>query len=267
MALALTARRLRRVVARWRRRGPSGFDHEIAYWDEYFRTKGGVNADDYRARISEEGRKGVYPTQFQPFLTELGTRFPGEEVRVLDVGSGPISVLTWGHEQGLFRLACIDPLTEEYKRLMGKYSIPCPVDLLPGKGEDLNCDASFHAVHCQNALDHTQDPGLVVRNMVRALVPGGLLMVWSAKGEGSRTDWTGLHQHDLDLDGTDILLATKGRSARKITRDLPLRLMWSDQWGPTKSGRHCFAVVYEKTGEQSPAAARDERNGAETSER
>jgi len=90
MALALTARRLRRVVARWRRRGPSGFDHEIAYWDEYFRTKGSDNADDWRARTSEEGRKGVYPTHFEPFLAELRTHFPGEGIQVLDVGSGPI---------------------------------------------------------------------------------------------------------------------------------------------------------------------------------
>lgn len=48
-----------------------------------------------------------------------------------------------------------------------------------------------------NALDHSQQPNVVVRQLVDVLRPDGYLLIQGWSREGTSQAWNGLHQHDL----------------------------------------------------------------------
>jgi SAM-dependent methyltransferase len=91
---------------------------------------------------------------------------------VLEVGGGPYPV------SDLLRTrtrVVIDPLADEYREYF-----PCP-DHIPMKAEELGQRDSYDLAICTNALDHVEDPRLVLASMTRALRPGGYLALMCAE--------------------------------------------------------------------------------------
>lgn len=94
-----------------------------------------------------------------------------DETRVLDVGCGLATVLAAlpGVRVG------IDHLAREYAALLPP---PPGVSIVAGSAEELPFpDASFDVAVCSNALDHFDDPAAALREMRRALRPGGWLVL------------------------------------------------------------------------------------------
>ncbi len=95
----------------------------------------------------------------------------GPESSVLDVGSGPVSVLH------LFpackRMVAVDPLNDKY---VGKYKRLSHIEYVTSKAECLDfMDNAFDAVTCVNAIDHMDDYLKALEEMTRCLKPGGML--------------------------------------------------------------------------------------------
>lgn len=128
--------------------------------------------------------------------------------RVLNTGSGPLAPgpLDCG-EQGFPQLGSVpvfasDGLARFYLKVFDdldvrppRVSLQCPVEELR------ECFPSNHfdVVHMRNALDHTMDPLLGIRQMLEVVRPGGWLLLRHARNEGSPGAFqVGLHQWSFD---------------------------------------------------------------------
>jgi len=98
-----------------------------------------------------------------------------KEKEVLDIGSGPMGGL-------LQFLPCkkkisLDPLNDEYLKLFPEFYNP-NIEYITGKGENIPLeDKSVSLVTCTNAIDHTENPQQVIKEIKRVLKPSGYLAV------------------------------------------------------------------------------------------
>ena len=126
--------------------------------------------DYWRGRpdlVADERREWVFTRCFD---VERGW-YRGK--RILDVGCGPRGSLDWAADAAA-RVG-LDPLADDYLALGvdGR-----AMDYVAGVAESMPfADASFDAVASINSLDHVDDVGRAVAEMIRVLRPGGLLLV------------------------------------------------------------------------------------------
>jgi SAM-dependent methyltransferase len=216
------ARRLKKKAVRYHRRITlSGRDleytSEIDFWDGYLKGAS-------RSLTDPERRRRAFPPLLRDVVRDIGAVRTGP-IRLLEVGSGPTSLLAAGVEEGLFQITAVDPLARTYARLLARHSFVYPVRPIEGSGESLSsmfAPASFDVVYSSNALDHTVSPAECLRQICEVLRPGGMLLLEGFVREGSTGGWEGLHQHDLFVE--DHRLAHEDRSGRRSppTEDLPL---------------------------------------------
>ena len=134
---------------------------------------------------------------------------PGELLRALDVGSGPISTLRTAAPENPVELICTDALADVYNTLLDEYGFNELPRVLKLKGEQLSDQleqSSFHFVHIANALDHCEDPSRTLAEMYRVCRPAGLIRVISVENEGERQQYQGLHQWNLEADDAGLWL-------------------------------------------------------------
>jgi SAM-dependent methyltransferase len=93
------------------------------------------------------------------------------DARVIEVGSGAHGLIFYFGSQ---HSVGVDPLAVSYGSLF-----PCwqrVAQTVAAVGESLPfVDRSFDVVLCDNVVDHAESPQQIVRELVRILVPGGLL--------------------------------------------------------------------------------------------
>lgn len=162
---------LRHAVAFWERRPlrwRAGLDDEEAFWRNYFSSGGGEWAANYGKRwdASLELQDDI-----KQVLAEIGPR-----VRILDVGAGPLTTLgkCWDGER--LESPAVDPLADRYDRLLAMYDNDPPVRTIRCDGEELVATFgpdAFDVAFAKNAVDHSYDPVLVLRQMVTVVKPGG----------------------------------------------------------------------------------------------
>ena len=113
--------------------------------------------------------------QFAGRLERLGLgELYTDSVRVLEVGSGPIGVATYCKGA---RRVLVDPLQDYYASnpVLRTHRSPS-AEYLTGVGEALPCpDSEFDLAMIENCIDHVQDVDGVMRELRRALRPGGIL--------------------------------------------------------------------------------------------
>jgi SAM-dependent methyltransferase len=94
-----------------------------------------------------------------------------QDARVLEVGSGAHGLIFHFGGEGCVG---VDPLAHAYRSLFPAWQARVPT--LAASGEELPFDdATFHVVLCDNVIDHAADPGRIVREISRVLMPGGVL--------------------------------------------------------------------------------------------
>ena len=161
-----------------------GSDHEIAFWKQFIQSDRFLN--------------GWLSNEKTPELNDLVYMFlKGQpDAKVLDCGSGVVSILhgTVPNEN----LTACDPLAREYAKIF-MYEYFNDIMPLGIACEDLTDENKFDVVHISNALDHTQNPQAAYLAMFRAVKPGGFLIVQGFVNEGTHEEWTGFHQHNIDI--------------------------------------------------------------------
>lgn len=156
-----------------------GIYHELHFWRGFVKTE----------RFLNGWVKKVKTPELQQYVADFIKSVPHE--KVADVGSGVISILN-----GLVPVTAIDPLGElyqlvfDYKANRMNHPLPYPAEEIPFKNE-------FDIVHCSNAIDHTQRPLLAYESMIKAVKPGGYLIIQGFENEGTHENWQGFHQHDI----------------------------------------------------------------------
>jgi SAM-dependent methyltransferase len=206
--LIKTLRRIRNRLAHLFSGRQGGLDFETDYWDSFFRTRGGQWTEDYQRRL-DPGATLI------PMHARLVDSIPGDDIGVLDVGAGPLTVLGKRHPTKRLRITAVDPLAARYDILLAKYGVTPPVRTIAGSGESLLAqfgEGAFDFVYAQNCIDHAEDPVVAIEQMVRVTRPGGLTALYHAPDEAEAQSYSGLHQWNFSL--KDDRFVVSGRSRR-----------------------------------------------------
>lgn len=194
-----------RALGAVRSRRQEGWDDEIAFWDHWLRTRGFNWPEDY-ARKTDRRAKILIPPRFLPPEATTWARFlPGRRPRItiLDVGSGPLSLVGTRLPGVDVELVPVDPLADEYNELLERHGVVAPVPPRPCAAEavaDVLGERRFDLVYSQNALDHSDDPLVALRQALRAVKPDRWIVLKHTFDEGEREGYGGLHDWNFTID-------------------------------------------------------------------
>jgi SAM-dependent methyltransferase len=131
---------------------------------------------------------------------------PAEEISILDVGAGPVTGLGFRYPGKRLTIVPVDPLADEYDRLLRDAGLDPPIRTIRVAGEALLeqfGSRKFDIAYASNALDHSADPFTIISNMVAVVRAGGIVILRHKRNEGESALYGGLHQWNFDaVDGS-----------------------------------------------------------------
>lgn len=149
-----------------------------------------------------------------------------EDVRILDVGSGPLTSVGKTYPGKRVEVVATDALAEDYARTMREAGIEPPAPPVACSGEEVLerfGPDSFDVAFIANALDHTADPLLVLDNMLAAVGDSGRVALAHMRNEGVRNNYFGIHFWNIECrDGSFVIWNPE------VTHDVTERL--ADRW-------------------------------------
>lgn len=185
----------------WRTRTRS----EVDFWAAWLVGAPGTEqwTSDRELRLAPE-------TQIRdPLVRAELERNPAEEISILDVGAGPLTILGYRYPGKTLRIVPVDPLADEYDRLLHEAGLEPPIHTIRVAGEALLEHFGSHRfdiAYATNSLDHSADPFTIISNMVAVVRPGGAVLLRHKRNEGESARYWGLHQWNFDAVGDDLLL-------------------------------------------------------------
>lgn len=195
-----------------------GIASEIAYWDRWL----GGHTPHTAARD-----RRLSPDSPLPWWVRR--EFPPETrtIHLLDVGAGPATTLGTQWPDHEVHITAVDPLADEYDRLLAEHGFEPPVRTQKCFGEDLLerfGPERFDFVFACNSLDHSRDPICCYEQMMAVLKPGRTLITYHIANEGQAQNYEGLHQwnfsREQDEQG-DRLVVWNEASRRDLFAHLP----------------------------------------------
>ena len=182
--------------------------HELGFWQEFVKTDRFL-----KGWCSNEKTPELNP-MVHAFIVAEQERV-GEGFRVLDVGSGVVSIL----HGTCPNLVAVDPLGDHYATIFD-YAAHGLTQPQSASAEALPFVDEFDAVHCSNALDHTQDSFQAYGALLRAVKPDGYLIVQGFENEGVYEKYAGFHQWNISItrDGA-LKIEDKHGNFHKYTTD------------------------------------------------
>jgi len=183
---------------------------EIEFWDKWFRTRGGQWPDDYLRRIDPQQR---LPDLIEKVLADKGVE-RGSAIRILDLGSGPLTYVGSHSDRYSVEVVAIDPLADAYNLLIQKHGIAAP--LLPQKGEAERLDClftpqTFDLIWICNSLDHAYDPVLGLFQAYKTLKTGGTMLLVFHPNEADVGNYQGLHNWNFDVRAGNFVMESHGQ--------------------------------------------------------
>ena len=178
---------------------------EISFWKKWVESSGDKWPKDFENRVNPNN---PLPILLEQVLKKNGAP-KGSRVKILDVGSGPISFIGTNSDHYNVDLTAVDPLADKYNDILDKHNITVQVRPQKAYVETLNniFDADeFDAVWCCNALDHSIDPFLGLLNMIKVVKPGSSVLLLFHRNEATDANYSGLHQWDFDVSKDGILM-------------------------------------------------------------
>ncbi len=144
-----------------------------------------------------------------PLLRAELDRNPAEEISILDVGAGPLTILGYRYPGKTLTIVPVDPLADEYDRLLRDAAIDPPIHTIRVAGEELLehfGSGTFDIACATNSLDHSADPFAIISNMVSVVRTGGIVLLRHKRNEGESARYEGLHQWNFDVVDESLLL-------------------------------------------------------------
>ena len=189
---------------------------EVEFWRKWLTTKGMFWPEDYRARF-DPGR--VLDGHLAPYVD----RVDGDHVRILDVGSGPLTKLGKTHPSKRLEITATDLLANDYDRLLAELGVVPPVRTVHADAErlvDRFGACAFDVVHAQNCIDHTADPHRAIDQMVAVTRPGGYVVMYHAENEGKREQYNQLHQWNFTCEDGAFVIRDRMERTVNVTERL-----------------------------------------------
>jgi SAM-dependent methyltransferase len=185
----------------WRTRTSS----EVDFWAGWLVGAPGTEqwASDRESRLDPK-------TEIRdPLVRAELERNPAEEVSILDVGAGPVTWLGYRYPGKKLTIVPVDPLADEYDRLLREAKLDPPIRTVRVAGEALVEHVGsrrFDIAYATNALDHSADPFTIISNMVAVVRAGGVVLLRHKRNEGDSARYGGLHQWNFDVVDDALLL-------------------------------------------------------------
>jgi SAM-dependent methyltransferase len=184
---------------------------EVEFWADWLAGAPGTEqwASDREARLDAgtEIRDEV--------VRDVLANSPDEEISILDVGAGPLTWLGYRYPGKKVTIVPVDPLADEYARLLHDAGLEPPIRTVGVAGEELLehfSPGSFDIAYATNALDHSADPLEIISNMVAVVRPRGTVVLRHKRNESEQARYGGLHQWNFDVvDGRLMLWNTATR--------------------------------------------------------
>ena len=183
-----------------------GLEEEIEFWARWLHDRGAPWSDDYVFRNDPE-------SPLQPAVT--AQLDPGAtEVRLLDVGSGPLTILgkRWGDRR--VEITAVDPLADRYAELFARFGLVPLVTPVLGQAErlsDVFPRDSFDLAFARNCLDHGYAPLDSIRQMLQVVKPGGIVLLHHATDEGEFMSYAGPHQWNFRIEDGRFVIWSPGQ--------------------------------------------------------
>jgi SAM-dependent methyltransferase len=189
---------------------------EIGYWDQWLATRGGKYAAEFAERF--DPTREVTDPALRAVLGDLDQR-SSDVVSILDVGAGPASTVGHRFSGRPVAVTAVDPLADDYRRLLDEHGLEPPVVTERLEGERLVerfGSGRFDVAYARNSLDHAVDPVAIAGNMLEVVRPGGCVVLRHVRNEAVRQRWVQLHQWNFDerdgelvvwRDGVEISMA------------------------------------------------------------
>jgi SAM-dependent methyltransferase len=176
---------------------------EVDFWAAWLETKGSRWPEDFARRVAPD------PLIEDPLVTAWLDGLEQQDVRIIDVGAGPVTKLGVRYPGKHVTVVPVDPLAVQYEKLLKRYGIVPPVATVEAHGEELLRhfpSRSFDVAYAVNSLDHSYDPLRIVVNMVELISRDGVVLLRHAQNEGEHQRYCGLHQWNFDADGGDLVV-------------------------------------------------------------
>jgi hypothetical protein len=186
----------------WWRKGKSS---EVDFWAGWL--VGGPGTEQWKSDRQE--RLNPETEIRDPLVRDELDRNPAEEISILDVGAGPVTWLGFRYPGKTLTIVPVDPLADEYDRLLRDAELDPPVRTIRVAGEDLVehfGSRRFDIAYATNALDHSADPFTIIANMVAVVRLGGTVLLRHKRNEGESARYGGLHQWNFDVVDESLVL-------------------------------------------------------------
>ena len=202
-----------------------GIKPELSFWENWFKTKGDRWPEDFEHRLNKNLVLDAWiETHFTgkshikildviiKMLDALKAYFLGKShIKILDVGAGPLTVLGKipQNKNKFLEIIPIDPLAEEYEKIMQKYDIQPVIKTKKGSVERLTeifKKNEFDIVFMQNALDHSCDPLKGLMEMLTVCKKRGYIILIHSLREGLKEHYQGFHKWNLDIKDNDFII-------------------------------------------------------------
>ena len=133
---------------------------------------------------------------------------------MLDVGAGPLTILgkRWGQRR--VEITAVDPLADRYAELFERFAVQPPVTPVLGQAErlsDVFAADSFDLAFARNCLDHGYAPLDSIRQMLRVVKRGGVVLLHHATDEGEFMNYAGPHQWNFRVEDGRFVIWQPGR--------------------------------------------------------
>jgi SAM-dependent methyltransferase len=212
----------------------AGIASEVRFWDEWLGARGGQWPADFARCLDPE-------LPIQEWLVPFIEQVPQDrEIRILEIGSGPLTPLGKQWKGRRLRLFPTDPLADEYDALLAKHQIVPVVRTTWCHGEFLAerfPPGSFDVAVATNAVDHSYQPILVIEQALRTLRVGGSLVMTHGTNEAEHEKYSGLHQWNFCSQANDLVIwnlrlristrSELGRWADVTCREMDPRSVWT----------------------------------------
>jgi SAM-dependent methyltransferase len=181
-----------------------GIEFELSFWRSWIETKGLSWPGDYAFRTNPGA-------ELQWEIAGHLRGFGGGQLKILDVGAGPMTAVGKKFRGTPVDLTAVDALADAYDQLPFPPGLPlvrtqkCDSELL---SEQFSPD-SFDVVFARNTLDHGYDPVLAITEMIKVAKPGGLIVTEHHANEATAEKWQGFHQWNFRVVDSDFKIADR----------------------------------------------------------
>jgi len=215
-----------------------GIAEEVAFWDDFMKTRGGQWGDDFNERFDAN-------LPLQSYLAELVAAPKGATICILDVGAGPLTFVGRQSPDWKIEITPVDPLASAYDQILAHYHLVPPVRTLNIAAEDVQANFPpnhFDLATARNTLDHAFDPASAIEQMIAVTKPGGKVHLAHHIDEASHNENHGLHQWNFRIVNGAFVIENHGRTVNMDERLRPLgkvqNIVFDEKWLVTIITKH-----------------------------